>query len=53
MITDGSPILNPVKLGDIIWLSDVMSDMKIPMEIVRLYPDGSWDGVLAWTWGWA
>ena len=53
MITDGSPILGPVEVGDIILLSDIMPGVKIPMEIVRVYPDGSWDGVLAWTWGWA
>ncbi len=51
MITD--TILQPAVLGDIIWVYDFMSDMKVPMEVTKIYMDGSWDGMIAWTWGWA
>ena len=41
----------PPKLGDIVWTFDVDSDMKVPLEVVKLYEDGTWDGAIAWTWG--
>ncbi len=45
--------LPQANLGDIIWIYDYVSDMKVPMEVTRIYNDGSWDGMIAWTWGWA
>ena len=51
MITDTT--FQPASLGDIIWVYDLISDMKVPMEVTRLYEDGSWDGMVAWEWGWA
>ena len=40
----------PVKLGDIVWAFDVLDDMKVPLVVVKLFEDGSWNGSIAWTW---
>ena len=53
MSFDGPPIPPPVKVGDLIWAFDVRSDMKVPMEVVKTYENGEWDGIQAWSWGWA
>jgi hypothetical protein len=47
------PVSFDIKLGDIVWFFDVDSDMKVPMEVTKLYPNGEWDGAQVWTWGWA
>jgi len=41
------------KLGDIVWMFDIAFDMNVPVKVTKLYEDGTWDGMPAWTWGWA
>ena len=53
MTSDISTTPPPVKLGDLVWVFDVLSDMKVPLKVKTVYEDGTWDGTVAWTWGWA
>ena len=49
MLADDSPI-REIKLGDIIWMYDLISGMKVPLTVVKVHSDGGWDGALTWTW---
>ena len=50
-MTSDARVSIDMKPGDIVWAFDVLSDMKIPLEVLRVYEDGSWDGGNVWTWG--
>jgi len=45
--------LEVVKIGDIIWVYDIIWDMKVPLSVVEVSDDGGWKGAITWTWGWA
>ncbi len=51
MNMDTPPVLPPVHVGDMVWAFDTDSGMKIPLKVMKVYEDGSWDGRPAWTWG--
>jgi hypothetical protein len=51
MSIDGPPDPPPIKLGDTVWVYDMVSDMKVPLVAVRVYENGEWDGNMVWTWG--
>jgi hypothetical protein len=53
MNSDKSPLLPPVRIGEIVWSFDYDTQMKVPVKVTKVYEDGNWDGVGAWTWGWA
>jgi hypothetical protein len=51
MSSDKDPDAPPIKTGDIVWVYDLVSDMKIPLVATKVYENGEWDGNMAWTWG--
>ncbi len=46
-------MVRPVNLGEIVWgclYSDLEDDfLKLPLNVIKVYEDGSWDGELYWA----
>ncbi len=53
MTSDKPYNIPPVHVGELVWGFDVDSQMKVPLTVTKVYEDGTWDGKVAWTWGWA
>jgi hypothetical protein len=51
--SDKPPMPPPVHVGELIWAFDTNAGMKIPLTVTKVYANGEWDGVSAWTWGMA
>ncbi len=53
MAWDRNPVLPTMHKGELVWVYDADSDMKVPMIVKDVYNDGSWNGRVAWAWGMA